>query len=469
MYQQRFRHRNVLQTDGNNLRYEQYSNGGACSSSPSWTSYYSATPGINYASIDHMDDIIGNPPLPSQGLAGYKFNPMSKTKGVYSGSGDAGWLVQNVAFACDGYPTKHQTQFRRAGSSNASRAWAGLEIPLSADRVRLDLVGYPASEVIRLQDLAETAVLAQRGKYGEGNLYESLAEVNKTFGMLKGITDTARRIQDAIFFKKGGVERFRHLSKTAADQFLAIRYGFAPILRDLNAIHVGLEKPLGHKLITTKKSGFWDSVTNTAMTDLNDADTIVYSRNRTTNQKLKVTAMSLDNCELTRMNLLGLGWKDLLSVPWELKSHSFVVDWFVNLGDFLGSFVPDFGISNIGTCVIVEWERKDVVSYGYKGQSPAKVGNQTVLSATAPPPFTRTIIHKSRVIKPLSAYLRFKSDFKFDKLTRSLDALALFTQQASKIKASGDMSALDEIIKLRRRNPSQRGVRKAVDFRNLSD
>lgn len=467
MYQARFRHRNVLQSNGNNAKYEQYY-ASSCSVAPSWSAYYTATPGVNYQKIDHMDDVSGDRPTPNQGPSGYKFHPMTRVTGEFVGNGDSAWEIQAIAQSCVGTSNVYNQRFRKAGSQNAARDFSGISsFTMIGDRI--DCGNYlPASTIARLSDLTSTAVLAQRGKFGESNLYESLAEIDKTLGMLKDIFERAHRLQNALFFKKGGVAKLRSMSNEVAAQYLATRYGFKPLIQDLKGILAGLDKPLGSRIVRVKSSETWRSVTNTTLPTVNDADSVFYTRNLRTDELLTVRSIALDNVELTMMKVLGLGWKDLLTVPWELKSYSFVVDWFANVGDYLSWFAPDIGLSPVGSCTVVDYSRVDTVSYGITLAS-GRVGTYTLTSGSPPPTFSRLLHYKDRRSMSLVPHLNWKSDFKFDNLTRVLDAAALFTQQASKIRASGGLTEVEEILRLRRKRFNRAGIRKADDFRNLSD
>jgi len=243
-------------------------------------------------------------------------------------------------------------------------------------------------------------------------------------------------------------------------------------VKDLEAILVGLERTLGSKLVKSVSKEVWRSTTNTALSDLVDADTVSFTRNLRTDKILTVKAISLDDVVLTRLGVLGLGVKDLLSAPWELTHFSFVIDWIINAGDFLNSLVPDIGISNVGQCIVTEYLQVDTVSYGVRGLRAGRETTQTLVSSSSPPAFTRSYKYKDRQSVSFTPSLHWQSDFKFNKLLRTLDAYALLVQQTSKVKAKGWMDELTELEKLmmhRRRNPSRKGVRSTTDFRNLSD
>jgi len=170
------------------------------------------------------------------------------------------------------------------------------------------------------------------------------------------------------------------------------------------------------------------------------------------------------------MKALGLGSKDLWSLPLELVSYSFVADWFANVQDCVSSFAPNIGVSNIGQCTTVEWKCTETVEFKLKGISAGNVGLTEIQQCTTPPNVVRTIYYKSRDTGPFPALprLTWKSDFRFDNPVRCLDALALFANAASSIKANLASKGRDLAIAAQRRTPSQKGVRKPDDFRNLT-
>jgi hypothetical protein len=439
MYTPRFRHRNTNWV-GTPYKYETYVQGpsGTCTS-PNllWSTYLTGNPTGSYGTLDYIDDIAGDPPIRGIGLKGYKFHPMTRVKVNFSG-GEVGsaWHVTSNTVLCKGQAGQHQTQWRNLGVIDASRLWSTLAIPKDGERLWLPDTPFPYEKVSQLKDLAETAVLAERGKYGESNLYESLFEANRTLGTLNDVLQRARRTRDTIFFKKGGVAKLRSLSNEVAGQYLATRYGFQPLMSDITAILVGLEKDLGEMLRTTKKTERWSDKQTITLSDILDSRGVLYGRSSSTLQELKVTAISLDNVNINLFGALGLGPKDLLSVPWELMTGSFIVDWFANVGDFLGALLPDVGFSNVGTCTVVQWDCAQTTSYVGKGLHPDHSGGQTLTSQTVPSALTRTIFFKNRSSGFAAPSLSWRSDFKFDNLTRCLDTLSLLASQSARVRTS---------------------------------
>lgn len=472
MIQQRFRHRNGIEAEGD-YRFEQYGHMPNTSSScqtPTLGWYLNAATagGHHQVIVDTMDDIAGDPPDRKIGTAGYKFHPMIRVKARVSGGGPASWTVRYKAKNCAGQPGEHQTMVRRMPQGMLGRRWSGLVLPMLGNRLDMSKVPYPAVEVARLRGLAETAVRAKRGRLGETNLYESLAEIDRTIGMLKDMFDRARRIQKTAFFGKKGSSRARSFTDEAAGQYLATRYGFAPTVSDITAILVGLEKPLGKILKTTRHKETWGSKQTTSQGTQGDSGLVNYYFVNTMEHELSVTAISLDSVEITLLRALGLGLKDLASLPWELVTLSFVADWFANIGDFLSSLAPDVDISNVGSCVVIEWRCTQEIKYSFLGNPRT---DTDIISVTPPGDCTRVIHYKERTVGLGLPSLQWKTDFKFDSALRSLDALALFTAQTSKVQANLKPTTTlhEELMKVRRRQPSQKGRRSAEDYRNLGD
>lgn len=474
MYTSRFRERNMLGASGG-LRIEQYArDAGGCDvvlNPIRWVPYYTSSSSTFWRVIDTIADIAGDPPEPSLGLAGYKFHPYTRTKAELVGaSGEGLYEIVAKQQSCSGTPGAYLQRYRRVPTGYASAYfWGGLSLPKAGDTLDLSKLDVPWATIDELVGLADTACLAKRGKYGESNLYESLAELDKTFKMLKDIIDRAHRIYHNAFFGRGGISRLRSLSDEAAGQYLLTRYGFAPLIKDIESVLISMETPLGDVLRTSRAEERKDTNKTVVLPDLNIDSNWIVGRTQSTTDTVSVRSMSLDKVELTRMKALGLGFKDLISVPWELKSHSFVLDWFGNIGDVLGALVPDVGVSNVGMCTTVKWVRQDVVVFSDKGVPPSRT-DITLASASVPPPITRTIAYTYRTVGSKIPSLHWRTDFKFSSLVRSLDALALLQASAKRVKqAIPGLSEIEKIRRLRLRNPSQRGRRSAADFYNLSD
>lgn len=473
MYLLRFRNRNARALLGVR-KVEQFSTpGGSCGGAgPSWTVTAQSVDSPVVTTVDTIDDVGNDPPDRKLGPAGYKFHPMIRTIASVTGGATSVWTVQYIAKTCANLPTQHNVQVRRIPGGNQGINSSNLHLPLmgaSDEHLDYSQLPYPNAMVAQLRDLAETACLAQRGKLGDTNLWETLSEVDRSLGTVRDLLQRARNIQSIAFYGRKGSSRARQFTNESAGQYLATRYGFQPLVKDIEAILVGLEKPLGKRLHTTRTRQVWSETTNSPLSDMNDSGHVVFTRTLTRKQSLVVKAMSLDSVDITLFGALGLGFKDLWALPLELTTLSFVGDWFANIGDFVSALAPDVGFSNVGSCTTVEWECEETITFGVKGLDPSKVGVTTIAGITPPSPVTRRIYRKERFVGLQGPTLQWKLDFKFSNPVRVLDAVALIASLTARTKADLKPSPMDEILRLRRRNPSQRGRRSQDDYRNASD
>lgn len=468
MYKTRFRNKNALQVFGDR-KIDIFTNNGICTVAPSWAAYAIGNSGAVYTTVDTMDDIAGDRPDASKGPAGFKFHPMTKVKAVELPGNATSWTIRHDDVSCQGTGQPHNIQVKRLPTGDTHRKQCGLAIPMIGDRLDMSKVPYPAVDMGRIRDLAETACLAKRGRVGGGNLYESLAEVNKSVGFLKDLLGRANRIQNTAFFGKAGSSRLRSFNEEAAGQYLATRYGFVPIVKDIESILLGLQTPLGRRIITTRAKERLTLQQTESLPTFSDSGHVLFSGTRSTAHQLYVEAVSVDNVEITLLRALGLGGKDLFGLPYELLTYSFVADWFANIGDVISAIAPEFGFYNVGQSCTIDWNCAESVVYSTVGIDGA---GKTLLSHQAPS-YARTIHYRDRSVGPLVPHIRWRSDFKFDSPTRVLDTLALFTARASKIKATLAKNPpnrrLLEGAQKRGFYFSNRGTRDAWDFRGLSD
>lgn len=57
-----------------------------------------------------------------------------------------------------------------------------------------------------------------------------------------------------------------------------------------------------------------------------------------------------------------LGGYEAIQSAWELIPYSFVVDWFINVGDWVSSWVPMVGASIVGSCVTTQVVTTEAIS-----------------------------------------------------------------------------------------------------------
>jgi hypothetical protein len=435
----RFRHRNALYTSQGYTKILQYAKQGVCQASPTWgTIYQGGLPTRKLGKVDYMIDVPNDPPVKTAGVFGFKFHPMTQVRCEISGVGFSAWATTPKAILCTEAPGyEYQARFMSAHGAGYDQnvAWAGFEHKMLGDQLDLGTYNIPWGEMEISKDLAATQALSKRGRSGESNLYESLAEIRKTINTFSDVLTRARKIHDAIFWgDRGGKSRKRVLTEEAAGQLLMTNYGWKPLMSDINGILVGLEKAIGSRIISSRGQHKVSRTTNTVLPVISDSDAVLWGRQITSNEEWTARAVSVDQFMVTQLNNLGLSLKDLILVPWELVRYSHVVDWFLNAGDLLGAMVQDPNLLNLGQSVSIRYKRTEVCTFWYAGQPVAQIGNADVNVANPAPPVTRVLEYYDRQPGPLVPQLRLRPDsLDFMKV---LNALAMFTMATAKVKAT---------------------------------
>lgn len=176
-----------------------------------------------------------------------------------------------------------------------------------------------------------------------------LGELRETIRMLKNpvgsILRAARRIQKT----KNKDSRF--WDKTVADfvsaNWLQYRYGIMPLMFTYQDLLVALDK-VGDVAPRYRALGAADQTKTTS--DLeevsNDATWgFSYERSRETQTEMSVRAGIMYTMD--RRDSFGLNLRHLPITAWELTPFSFVLDWFLNTGDYIQAISPKIGVKKL--------------------------------------------------------------------------------------------------------------------------
>lgn len=185
----------------------------------------------------------------------------------------------------------------------------------------------------------------------------ALAEYRKTADTIAGaMTRVAGAYRD---LRKGRVRsalrklaahpkngrQVREIPKTAADNWLAFTYGVKPILYDVHGALEVLERTYGPPLDIIKERTA-KTYRHDPSVNLDGSSLLYINRCRGTVACAGGVKFRIDNPLLASLSSVGL--TNPLSVAWELVPFSFVVDWFIPVGDYLLSIVPPRGVSFLG-------------------------------------------------------------------------------------------------------------------------
>jgi len=295
----------------------------------------------------------------------------------------------------------------------------------------------------RVQSLAKevwTRCMSQR-QSGNANFMESLAELDRTWDMLSRPMQSAIRLIDhlrrqgkrvrrnrrntSITYSRSNV-RSEEFAVFTFDEWLRFRYGISPLINDAKAIMKALrtqydQKPEVHRSLSTGQLDGSDFVTGILTSTHYD---INYQR--ITRHSVKMRAFFYDRYRQDPFQTLGLTFHNLVGVPYELMRYSFVLDWFVNLGDLIYANAPRVGIESIGGGLTQIDERTSVWS------PTSTVSKGSVYTLTGGASDQLKVTTRSQARHPgitLSTGIVIKNDFRFDGFTRAADAASLLMQR----------------------------------------
>lgn len=244
----------------------------------------------------------------------------------------------------------------------------------------------------------------------DANLWESVAEIDKTLAYLDDTLKSAR----GVFRRR----RIKGAVKGTSSTYLGWRYGVKPLMSDITAVAEGLQKQVGLLRVTSRGKVQLQSNRNRTLTY--NGSPFSVSMIETTAHTVVIRAMALSAVQMDLVNRLGFTYKGLVTLPYELLNKSFVLDWFVTLGDYIGALTPAPGWNRLGSCVTIQHDYVTAfnatttsIASGWSLVRPYSGGltaHRTMKMRTAGLPFPGIVA---------------KSDFRFDKVDRVLDSLAL--------------------------------------------
>lgn len=275
---------------------------------------------------------------------------------------------------------------------------------------------HSGSDVAALEAEASTRCLSNRNR-GSTNMWENLAEVDKTLGMLWSPLRS--------WFKFERKARIASLALSSANAWLMYRYGIKPLVSSVTDVMDALENEL-----SSDHPYGWAKTKAKATSSLSSSSDVSYRSDATWMIRKNITesyecrALSLDSVVHDFNRKVGLAGKDLLTLPWELLPYSFVADWFVNAGDYFGALADAFYPSSLGSCLVTQ----AVQSATWEHLSMSNPSGYTI-STPCLGIVREDVVNKRRTVGLRSPQLVVKSNFRLDKATRIGDAVSLVGQQ----------------------------------------
>jgi hypothetical protein len=347
------------------------------------------------------------------------FNDMTKSKVTVASSGSAFNLISK-ANTCNSPVLK--------GEQRIDGVLTNLWVPHYAYRglvyLPSELLALSEGDIRRLEVQCSTEVLSKRGR-SDSDLWESMAEYKQTLDLLKNPLDKIRSLSSQLLQSSSTVAG-RRLLKEVSGGYLLYRYGVIPLMKDIESIINSLKKVTGKQRKTSRSFGSLTARQTTSGTSSWNGASFSYTAKVTDTVNLR--CMSLDEVDLSFIGNLGFSFKGLVTLPWELTGYSFVADWFLNIGDFLGSKAPSLGYNQLGSCMVTN--RVTATSYEVTGTG----YSDPFWDLASPLTGTTSVVRETttrRALAPASVVL--KNDFRFENFTRTADAFALLASRFTKV------------------------------------
>lgn len=228
-----------------------------------------------------------------------------------------------------------------------------------------DVPGSPSAQHAPLNLLmAQTMDMARAKFVGQMNesamLAVNFAERKQAIGMMANrvmqLYRFTKKLHNFDFLGAGaelGLSRHqvkdmvkrRNLRKTArsfGNNYLEFHFGWEPLVKDIYACVELVQSPMEHLVARGKKTTRQKRFDN--VRPIQGIETHLYQGNHVNEVQCVCQAeFKVTNPNLYLANRLGL--TNPASVAWELIPFSFVVDWFVNVSDFLNQWSEFHGVT----------------------------------------------------------------------------------------------------------------------------
>lgn len=262
---------------------------------------------------------------------------------------------------------------------------------------------------------ASTQCLSQIGRSDADN-WENVAEAGKTVEMLR------HPLNSWFAFERKA--RLASAGLTLAQAWLMYRFGIRPLVMSVEETLKALREDSQPVRVTTRAKATSTQSTNVDVAWTAGAHTRRYHVE--THETIEARAMSLDTAVNTLTHKMGFGSKSLLTLPWELLPYSFVIDYFVNVGAFIGALANFFQPASLGQCLVTKrtWTQTRT-SFAHTTS-----GTDQIVTPGLSQSIT-TYVRKERMAALRTPSIVFKSDFRLDNAVRIGNLLALVGQQVT--------------------------------------
>jgi hypothetical protein len=315
------------------------------------------------------------------------FRCYAENQGFFSGSDSVEVEIFGAPFRP---PTAYAAQVNVSSSGHCSvlcRKVGGLDAVQYTGNVARTIFGYPALPPVDDIMPPESSALVKRTELKAfAKLKDQKVNLSVAFGerkeaskmMLQTISDITRQV---LKFKKTffrdlakavkrqykrardvPLDEFMKASKHASNRWLELQYGWNPLMSDVNGAMEALDRahaPGSYRfnvVSTGHETLDWESPWQSG---LGPQGAFQRSCKAQIRQKCKVRwDFSYDDQSIVR-TYSSLGVTNPLELVWELVPFSFVVDWFVPIGDWLHALDATLGLKMRGGTVTMVGDFKN--------------------------------------------------------------------------------------------------------------
>lgn len=228
----------------------------------------------------------------------------------------------------------NQVHVSTSGNAGDIVKYAYQGLPVSED-----LTGWPASDFAYVLSDASTRVYEKLNQAEVQGLV-FLAELRKTIAMLRNPLANLHTIVDGLSSRD-----LRRVADGAASQHLMWMFGVKPLLSDINAavkVLRTLTRPKRFTVRATSKGLREETVDSPWSWDIFTGYSRLY-RKAEHEYRTYVLYETLPGYG-DAADRFGLRLVDVPGAMWELIPYSFVVDWLVNVGDYIAAMTPKVGV-----------------------------------------------------------------------------------------------------------------------------
>lgn len=231
----------------------------------------------------------------------------------------------------------------------------------------------------------------------------SLGEMKETVGSLISVFVKAIDIfRDLRKLKLKAALRKTMSVKALMEEYLYLRYAIRPLMYEAQSYVDVLCNKTILKRQTFRSYRTLDATpeqTNNVTLFSSSAGTIIGTQYATRNVEIRGGVL----CTLDIENNLGRwGITEPLEGAWELIPFSFIVDWFFNIGKFLASWTPNFGIHKLASWIVVT-DMTTLTSTAVSGTNLPSYNYENYRYVTGQ--YSKVIMRKYRYPEPSRPYL----------------------------------------------------------------